>query len=503
MSLPQTSLPFKYEAEKTNSGLTALAGLPLYMDFMHALGLFDIMRNTLDTEYQKSVWKASKICTSLILLNLSGGDSVDDLKNLGADSGFMRVFSKSMKWLYGASEHKMLKEANNIKPVSSLPSASTIFRFLNTDKDFGIEDRGQGKSFIPPENKNVSSLAAVNTNLISNYIKANSSEFDKLNSITLDMDATLIETHKKDALYSYKGYKAYQPLNIWFDELGVMLYTQFRDGNVPAGDDLLPAFKTAIEALPPTDGKEIFLRSDTAGYRIDLLKYCDDEGIKFAVGCPVTAALKQTIRDTPSSAWRRLDKVREYAEVVFVPNSLSTSKKHQYEFRFIVTRQLFNRQLSFSDKINVIEYPFPTDTINGTEYKIHAICTNIKMPADEIVRWYYKRSGHSEEVHAVLKNDLAGGKMPSGNFNANATWWWLAVISHNIHSLFKRSCLSKEYLRSRLKKLRYNIINIAARVVERGRELYIRLAKEHPANEMFRLIREAICRLRLCTIMNT
>jgi hypothetical protein len=32
-------------------------------------------------------------------------------------------------------------------------------------------------------------------------------------SATLDMDATLVETHKRDALHCYKGFKAYQPLN--------------------------------------------------------------------------------------------------------------------------------------------------------------------------------------------------------------------------------------------------------------------------------------------------
>src|SRR5664279_6552874 len=41
---------------------------------------------------------------------------------------------------------------------------------------------------------------------------------------TLDMDATLIETHKRDALHCYKGFKAYQPLNCWWFEQGAMLY---------------------------------------------------------------------------------------------------------------------------------------------------------------------------------------------------------------------------------------------------------------------------------------
>jgi hypothetical protein len=32
------------------------------------------------------------------------------------------------------------------------------------------------------------------------------------------MDATLVETLKKEALFSYKGFRAYQPLNVWWAE---------------------------------------------------------------------------------------------------------------------------------------------------------------------------------------------------------------------------------------------------------------------------------------------
>ena len=56
-------------------------------------------------------------------------------------------------------------------------------------------------------------------------------------SATLDMDATLIATHKRDALFCYKKFKAYQPLNCWWAEQGAMLYSEFRDGNVLAGHE--------------------------------------------------------------------------------------------------------------------------------------------------------------------------------------------------------------------------------------------------------------------------
>ena len=37
--------------------------------------------------------------------------------------------------------------------------------------------------------------------------------------------------------------------------------------------------------------------------------------------------------------------------------------------------------------------------------------------------------GKGEEVHRVLKEDLAGGRLPSGQFGVNAAWWAIAVLA--------------------------------------------------------------------------
>ncbi|MCX5812313.1 MAG: hypothetical protein NT178_07185 [Proteobacteria bacterium] len=39
--MPQGILPYKYEEEKAESGMTALAGLPVYLDLASVLGLDD------------------------------------------------------------------------------------------------------------------------------------------------------------------------------------------------------------------------------------------------------------------------------------------------------------------------------------------------------------------------------------------------------------------------------------------------------------------------------
>ena len=47
-------------------------------------------------------------------------------------------------------------------------------------------------------------------------------------------------------------------------------------------------------------------------------------------------------------------------------------------------------------------------------YKVSGLVTNRDVDAEELVWWYRQRCGKGEEVHSVLKEDLAGGRLPSG-----------------------------------------------------------------------------------------
>jgi hypothetical protein len=314
------------------------------------------------------------------------------------------------------------------------------------------------------------------------------------------MDATLIETHKEDALYSYKGFAAYQPVNVWWAEQRVMVYTEFRDGNVPAEYALKNVLEQALSCLPKTD-KPIFLRSDTAGYVHELMKFCDgaENRIQFAIGCPVSQEFSKAVKSLPASSWRPLDKERQYAEVCFVPNALATTKKPKYELRYIATREFLQEQGTLVP-LPKTEYPFPVIEMDGKKYKLHGIVTNRDIPGPDLIKWYHGRCGNSEEAHAILKNELAGGVLPCNHFHANANWWWIAVLAHNIHSSFKFLCCDESWLKYRLKRIRFSIIHIPGRVIERGRQIYIRLNARDPSYDILQSIRQAICRLRPCAM---
>ena len=87
-------------------------------------------------------------------------------------------------------------------------------------------------------------------------------------------------------------------------------------------------------------------------------------------------------------------------------------------------------------------------------------------------------------MHSVLKEDLAGGRLPSGKFGSNAAWWAIVVLAFNLNSAMKRLVLGEEWVSKRLKAVRFGVICVAGRVVRHARRLTIRLARGHPTHDL-------------------
>ncbi len=84
-----------------------------------------------------------------------------------------------------------------------------------------------------------------------------------------------------------------------------------------------------------------------------------------------------------------------------------------------------------------------------------------------------------------MKEDFAGGKLPSDDFGENAAWWWIMILAMNLNSIMKQVALGKSWMSRRMKAIRFSLINIPGRIVERSRELIIRLVKDRPTFALF------------------
>lgn len=490
--MAQTILPFQYEVEKKSRGMTALAGLPTYLEFSHLMGLRRLISDHLQARQGEQGWTDDQMIMALVLLNLAGGDCVDDVQVLEGDEGFCRVLREVEFYGRTRSERRALKLRWRKERTRTFPSPTAVREYLELFHDPEQEKtRRPHTAFIPDPCKLLRALVILN-----GAFAAAVQHRSPQKSATLDMDATLVETLKKAALYCYKKFKAYQPLNVYWAEQGLMLFSEFRDGNVPAGYDLLRPFKEALDLVPEGVGK-VYLRSDTAGYVADLLRYCAEGKnkrfgvIKFAVGADVTEAFRQAVLEVDQTDWltlyryrdgERVETGQEYAEVCFVPNWAAT-KKDGPVYRYLAVREPL-KQPALPGMDDQLALPFPTMDWGAVKYKVTGIVTNRELPGDEVIWWYRERCGRSEEAHSIMKTDLAGGKLPSGLFGANAAWWQIMILAFNLNTAMKRLVLGESWVNRRMKAIRFRLINLAGRVLERSRQLSIRLVGEHPSNEI-------------------
>jgi hypothetical protein len=301
--------------------------------------------------------------------------------------------------------------------------------------------------------------------------------------------------------------RAYQPHNVWWAEQQQMVHTEFRDGNVPAGHEQLRVLREALEMLP--GGVErVLMRSDSAGYQQELLEYCAEGTherfgvIEFAVSADVTEAFRKAVRELEDEDWRPLHRhekdaliatKQQWAEVCFVPSWAAKSKK-QPEYRFLAIREPLDQPALPGMQTDL---PFPVEEFNAQPYKLFGVVTNRAGDGEEIIRWHRERCGKSEEAHAVMKQDLAGGRLPSGSFGENAAWWQIMVLALNLNSLFKREALGEGWVSKRLKALRYALIGIPGRIISHAGGLIVRISARHPAWEVLLRARGRILGLPL------
>ncbi len=165
----QGVLPLKFGEEKTQTGMTALAGLPVYLDLAKVIGLSKSIQKHLTVRENLQGWTDSQMVLSLVLLNLAGEDFVDELKILEADEGFCQILQKSETHGLSRKVRRTLESRWRKGKKHSVPSPSAVFRYLSKFHDAEQEDarnKSDVKAFIPIANDFLEGFEKINKEMI-------------------------------------------------------------------------------------------------------------------------------------------------------------------------------------------------------------------------------------------------------------------------------------------------------------------------------------------------
>jgi hypothetical protein len=359
---------------------------------------------------------------------------------------------------------------------------------LLSDEDDDLLSQ-RGKAQIRPEGPGLIALAR----LVSRVISAVQSCQEKTRA-TLDIDASIICAHKKRALIAYEGTRGYQPQMAWWAEHEIWLCDQFRDGNVNAEFQAKAFLQLAFSRLPSSVTQRR-LRGDSALYNEDALTWAADEAqIEFAVSADMSPELRAKVIAIPEEDWKpyrslkergESSEERQWAEVSdFVPDWKRNRRKNGTPFRYIAIR-VRSRQLPL----------FEGEQTEDSTWRHYAVITNMSWNGERLLQWQREKQGTVEFGHGVVKNDLAGGVMPSGRFGANAAWWRINLLLHNLQVLLKKSALPDELSIARPKTLRFLLFCLAGRLVHHARGKVLKIYRGIPFAEALTEARQRIAEL--------
>jgi hypothetical protein len=456
--MPQNTprLPFEIDDTIDPTLVTGRAGVPLVIELFRHLGVAQAIDAEVAVKQRQRGLTPAELIESLIALWASGGDRCQDLTMLREDQALAALLGHP------------------------LPAATTVRDFLEA---FHAENGplwGAGpQATIPEESAPLGGLGRANRTLVAGLQRG-----ARERRATLDVDATLVESHKDAATVAYDGTRGYQPVVVLWAEQAVILHDQFRDGHVPAGCGNVRVLQQAVANLPQGI-TEIRLRADSALYETEVLRWCEEEDpkIAYAISADMSEQLKAEIRRLPESAWQvereEPEAIRAWAEVPYVPDDGDHRKDRPCIRRYLAVRVQQRQGHLFAD---------------GSDTHYFAVVTNRSGDGLAILQWHREKAGTVEHAHHVLKNELAAAALPSGKFGANAAWFRLNVLTYNLLTALKRLTLPGDLRTARPKRLRFLLFNTVGKVVAHARRTLLRLsaALQHA---LLRRVRRKIARL--------
>lgn len=486
----------QYAISDAGHGETAYAGAALLLETLETLKFSEAVQERVKLRSSQGYTDAQQVST-LLLLHLLGGQSLEDLDRLHADSGLHRLLAH----LDPAATERFRNGKGGV-----VPSPDAASRYLNAfAPDLQPDRPPEGRASLLPLTPPLVGLLEL---LPYTLAFAHAHLAHPIDRFTLDLDACIAPTYKADAFRAYTGIRAYQPMQVYVAQLDMLLHTEFRHGNCPARWRQLEVLMDALDGVP-AGVTHLDLRADTAGYDIELMRFCAEGRserfgvIDFALGVPVTEAFKTALREVPAQDWhplwhrepdgQMLETSQEWAEVCFVPN-WQTSKSGPV-YRYLAIRE----PLAHADlPAEQLELPFATvDFAVVGRYKVYGVVTTKEKEAgDEVLRWHRGRCGKSEHVHSELKRGLGCGRFPSEHAWGNAAWWILGALAYNVSRVMSLCVLEPRFVRSRLKKLRFSLFAVAGRVVRHAGGLRVWVAARSGLGQEVEKARQRLAQLR-------
>lgn len=416
-----------YQLQKSSDTLTSKSGLSIFYEAALALGVPKAIKSNLPKPKSNRGLKPTEYVMPLALMFCGGGRTMEDIREIELDQGLRKICG-----------------------LTKIPGADAIGEWIR-------------------KAEHLAGLKKVNElNCLEIVLRS-----DK-NNFTLDTDATLIETQKACAEMNYKGFTAFSVLLSFLADLDLCVCADYRNGAAHAGTGTKEQIEYTDDLLKSSGKKLKYFRSDSAAYNSDVFNACADREVVFTITADQDSSVKKAIAGIKGTAWQKLrdengqDTGREYATAVHC------MEKTKEAFTLIIQRYK-DPQLKLFEK---------------NRYCYYVIATNDYERQSNVVIRFHNKRGNAENYNKEIKSGFGMDYAPSQELKANAVYFEIGILAYNLTIAVKKLFLEEKWAKKTIATLRWQLIFIAGKVIEHGRQLFLKVADVY--FELLQSIREKI-----------
>jgi hypothetical protein len=280
--------------------------------------------------------------------------------------------------------------------------------------------------------------------------------------ITLDFDATDDPLHgNQEGKFFHGYYDSYCYLPLYVFSGSFPLVAKLRPSNIDASKGTVEILKRIVPCIRDRFPKtQIIFRADSGFCREPIMRYCDENRVKYVIGLPKNNRLK-----------RALGKVMNSAKILFE----RTGKKAR-----VFTDLVYQTKKSWSRSRRVVgkaEYlskgPNPRFVVTNF--------TALQWSARTLYEKLYCGRGDMENRIKEQQLYLFADRTSTGWMSSNQLRLWYSTFAYLFFVLLREKILEgTDWEKSQCSTLRLKIMKVAASIRITTRRIYIRLPYAYP-----------------------
>jgi hypothetical protein len=426
--------------------LTAQAGLALVAETDRVLGIAaEIDAGVGPIKTRRQGLGAGGLVLAVAEMMLAGGDFMVDLDHQRADAA-----------------------GRGLRAVPEIPSSPT---FIARSKRF---DEGV-----------FAGIEAANTTLVARWYQSlDAGRREALSGVrpTLDLDPTDVEVYgptKAGVAYNHTGQRVGRPHPVIWAEAGIALAADLGDGRTDPRPQAPGLIGRAMAALP--DGlRAPIVRADSGFFDTKVAHAATTAGCDFAIAARRSTATWAAVRRVPDDAWHPAAGMTgaevaycDYTPAGWPPGTRCVVRRVRLDAAEISRDGRSRRRRTIDpDQLALV-----LDGDAGHAYAYSFIVTNLIWHPVAAEYWFRQRALIEERIRDA-KLGAALRHLPSGYQAVNRTWMWAALVALNISTWLQSLARTDVTGRGRAhgKRLRRELISLAARVVHHSRRTVLRFA---------------------------